>query len=75
MFGQLLVPDCALLEERFFLFFIGALLASVNVFSNSDNLEVKLYFRLSAFMFVGIGYTLFEIFSTTKEGAPKKLNR
>ena len=43
----------------FFVFFIGALLASVNVFSNSDNLEVKLYFRLSAFMFVGIAYTLF----------------
>ena len=31
----------------------------MNVFSNSDNLEVKLYFRLSAFMFVGIAYTLF----------------
>ena len=41
----------------FFVFFIGALLASVNVFSNSDNLEVKLYFHLSSFMLVGIGYT------------------
>ena len=43
----------------FLVFFIGALLASVNIFSNSDNLEVKLYFRLSAFIFVGIAYTLF----------------
>ena len=43
----------------FFVFFISALIASVNVFSNSDNLEVKLYFRLSAFVFVGIAYTLF----------------
>ena len=55
----------------FFVFFIGALLASVNVFSNSDNLEVKLYFRLSAFMFVGIAYTLFGaslFFSLPDEG-------
>ena len=55
----------------FFVFFISALLASVNVFSNSDNLEVKLYFRLSAFMFVGIAYTLFGaslFFSLPDEG-------
>ena len=55
----------------FFVFFIGALLASVNVFSNSDNLEVKLYFRLSAFMLVGIGYTFlgaYLFFSLPDEG-------
>ena len=55
----------------FFVFFIGALLASVNVFSNSDNLEVKLYFRLFAFVFVGIAYTLFGaslFFSLPDEG-------
>ena len=55
----------------FFVFFISALIASVNVFSNSDNLEVKLYFRLSAFVFVGIAYTLFGaslFFSLPDEG-------
>lgn len=42
----------------FFVFFIGALLGSVNVLSNSDNLEVKLYFRLSTFVLIGIAYNL-----------------
>ena len=43
----------------FFVFLIGALLASVNVFTNADNLEVKLYFRSSIVIVIGIAFTLF----------------
>ena len=43
----------------FFVFFIGALVASINVFTNSDNLDAKLYFRCSLVFFVGMVYILF----------------
>ena len=43
----------------FFVFVIGALVASVNVFTNSDNLMVKLYFRISVVVAIGIAFTVF----------------
>ena len=43
----------------FFVFLLGALLASVNVFTNADNFEVKLYFRSSTVIVIGIAFTLF----------------
>ena len=41
------------------MFFIGALVASINVFTNSDNLDAKLYFRCSVVFIVGMVYILF----------------
>ena len=41
------------------MFFIGALVASINVFTNSDNLDAKLYFRCSVALIVGMVYILF----------------
>ena len=67
-------PSCVRLcssRGTFLVVFIGALRASGNGFSNSDTLAVTLYFRLSAFMFVGIAYTLFGaslFFSLPDEG-------
>lgn len=43
----------------FFVFLIGALAASVNVFTNADNFEVKLYFRSSTVWSIGIFFTFF----------------
>ena len=43
----------------FFLFVVGALVASTNVFTYSDNMDVKLYFRCSVVFFVGFVYILF----------------
>ena len=54
--------NCARLcasRGTFFVFFVGALLASTNVFTYSDNLDVKLYFRCSVVFFVGIVYISF----------------
>ena len=68
------VRSCAKLcssQGTFFVFLIGALLASVNVFTNSDNLEVNLYFRSSTVLIIGITFTLFGgflFFSLPDEG-------
>ena len=43
----------------FFVFFIGALIASINVFTYSDNMLVKVYFRPSVVSIIGIVFTLF----------------
>ena len=43
----------------FFVFLIGALLASVNVFTTADNFEVKLYFRSFKVPIVGIAFAVF----------------
>ena len=54
--------NCARLcasRGTFFVFFVGALLASTNVFTYSDNMDVKLYFRCSVVFFVGIVYISF----------------
>ncbi|XP_074622257.1 uncharacterized protein LOC141880642 [Acropora palmata] len=56
----------------FFVFFIGALVASINVFTNSDNLDAKLYFRCSLVFLVGMVYILFGallFFQSREEGA------
>ena len=64
----------------FFVFLIGALLASVNVFTNADNFEIKLYFRSSIVIVIGIAFTLFGaalFFALPQEGAnqPATLGR
>lgn len=41
------------------LFLIGALMVFVNTFSNSDNPEVKIYFRLATGFLVGIAFMIF----------------
>ena len=54
--------NCARLctsRGTFFVFFVGALVASTNVFTYSDNMDVKLYFRCSIAFIVGIVYILF----------------
>ena len=54
--------NCARLcssRGTFFVFFVGALVASINVFTYSDNMDVKLYFRCSIVLIVGIVYILF----------------
>ena len=56
------VKPCAKLcssRGTFFVFFIGLLVASVNVFTSSDNFVVKLYFRSSTVFVIGIAFTLF----------------
>ena len=68
------IKSCARLcssQGTFFVFFIGVLIASVNVFTNSDNLEVRLYFRSSSAIVIGIAYFLFGaflFFSLPREG-------
>lgn len=68
------IKSCARLcssQGTFFVFFIGVLVASVNVFTNSDNLEVRLYFRSSSAIVIGIAYVLFGallFFSLPREG-------
>ena len=46
-------------QGTFFVFLIGALLAFINVFTNADNLKVKLYFRISITVLMGVAFTLF----------------
>ena len=46
-------------QGTFFVFLIGALLAFINVFTNADNLTVKLCFRISITVLMGIAFTLF----------------
>ena len=56
------VPNCARLSSSrgtLFVFFVGVLLASTNVFTYSHNMDVKLYFRCSVVLIVGIAYILF----------------
>ena len=43
----------------FFVFLIGALLACVNIFTNADNFEVKLYLRSSIVIVIGIAFAFF----------------
>ena len=68
------IKSCARLcssQGTFFVFFIGVLIASVNVFTNADNLEVRLYFRSSSAIVIGIAYVLFGallFFSLPREG-------
>lgn len=53
------------------LFLIGSLMVFVNVFTNSNNLEVKIYFRLATAFLVGIAFTIFGaalFFSKPEEG-------
>ena len=54
--------NCARLSSSrgtHFVFFVGALLASINVFTYSDNMDVKIYLRCSVVLIVGIVYILF----------------
>ena len=56
------VTNCARLSSSrgtHFVFFVGALLASSNVFTYSHSMEVKLYFRCSVVLILGIVYILF----------------
>ncbi|KAK2559707.1 hypothetical protein P5673_017797 [Acropora cervicornis] len=56
----------------FFVFVVGALVASTNVFTYSDNMDVKIYFRCSVVLIVGIVYILFGaalFFKLREEGA------
>ena len=46
-------------QRTLFVFLIGPLVAFINVFANSDNLEVKLYFRTSTVLIIGTAFTLF----------------
>ena len=55
------LANCAKLctsRGTFFVFFVGALVASTNVFTYSDNIDVKLYFRCPVVLIVGIVYIL-----------------
>ena len=45
-------------QATFVLFLIGTLMVSVNIFTNSGNQEVKIYFRLATGFFVGIAFVL-----------------
>ena len=46
-------------QGTFFAFLIGALTASVNVFTNADDLQVKLYCRIFTMFLVGIVFAMF----------------
>ena len=58
-------------QATFVLFLIGALMVFVNIFTNSHNLEVKIYFRLATGFLVGIAFTIFgaTLFFSKPEGA------
>ena len=45
-------------RATYFLFLIGALLVGVNIFCNSANLEVRVYFRLPTAFLVGIVFVV-----------------
>jgi len=45
-------------QATFVLFLIGALMVFVNLFTNSDNLEIKIYFRLATGFLIGIAFTV-----------------
>ena len=68
------VRSCARLcssQGTFFVFLVGTILAFVNVFTNSDNLEVKVYFRSLTVSILGIAFALFgafRFFSLPEEG-------
>ena len=72
--GVCLASCASLCTSRgtFFVFVVGALVASTNVFTYSDNMDVKLYFRCSVVFIVGIVYILFGaalFFKLREEGA------
>ena len=46
-------------QGTFFFFLVGALIATVNVFTNADDLQVKLYCRIFTTFLVGIVLALF----------------
>jgi len=45
-------------QATFVLFLIGALMVFVNLFTNSHNLEIKIYFRLATGFLIGIAFTI-----------------
>ena len=57
-------------QGTFFSFLVGALIASVNVFTNADDLQVKLYCRIFTIFLVGIVFALFgaALFFTLQHG-------
>ncbi|KAL9975528.1 hypothetical protein ACROYT_G012698 [Oculina patagonica] len=61
IFGVCFKP-CAKLtcsHGTFFSFLVGVLIASVNVFTNADDLQVKLYCRIFTMFLIGIVFALF----------------
>ena len=46
-------------QGTFFAFLVGALIASVNVFTNAEDLQVKLYCRIFTIFLIGIVFALF----------------
>ncbi|KAJ7337150.1 hypothetical protein OS493_010004 [Desmophyllum pertusum] len=67
-------------QATFILFLIGTMMVSVNIFTNADNLLVKIYFRLAVGFLVGIAFVLAGavlFFSTPDESAtnPPTLGR
>ena len=74
-FCRVYFANCARLctsRGTFFVFFVGALVACTNVFTYSDNIDVKLYFRCPVVFFVGIVYILFgaaRFFKLRNQGA------
>ncbi len=59
-------------QASFLLFLIGTLMVSVNIFTNSGNQEVKIYFRLATGGSIGIIFVMvgaFAFFSKPEDGA------
>ncbi|KAJ7337147.1 hypothetical protein OS493_010001 [Desmophyllum pertusum] len=46
-------------QGTFFVFLVGALIAFVNVFTNANDLQIKLYCRIFTVFLIGIVFTLF----------------
>ena len=46
-------------QGTFFVFLVGALIASMNVFTNANDLQVKEYYRIFTVSLIGIVFTLF----------------
>ena len=64
-------------QGTFFAFLVGALTASVNVFTNADDLQVKLYCRIFTIFLIGIVFAMFgaALFFTRPETGPENLNQ
>ena len=59
-------------QTTFVLFLIGSLMVLVNIFTNTNNLEVKIYFRLATGFLVGIAFMILGaalFFSEPEEGS------
>ena len=61
-------------QATFVLFLIGTLIVSVNIFTNSGNQEVKIYFRLATGFLVGIAFVSAgaALFFSKPEDAPNQ---